>query len=100
MSKKQSEQRSLSRRISGVTMPIKRKRTKWGRNWFCLCGSGKKYKNCCINEIDDLTKYDNNAEVSELSKDVQELINAHRKAIGKVDINNRNSSARYHKRKK
>lgn len=21
---------------------------KWGRNWPCVCGSGKKYKKCCI----------------------------------------------------
>ncbi len=99
MSKKRSEQRNLSRRIDGVTMPIGRKRMKWGRNWLCLCGSGKKYKKCCLNEISDITASDGNAEVSELSKDIQELIHTHRKAIGKGGIKNCNSSARYHRRK-
>lgn len=83
MSKKLSEQRNLKRRIEGVTMPIKRKRTKWGRNWLCLCGSGKKYKVCCLGDINDLTMYDGNAKVSELSEDIQKLIEAHRKVSNK-----------------
>ncbi len=73
MSKK-SEQRSLSRRISGVTMPIGRKRIKYGRNFQCLCGSGKKYKRCCMTQIEATTAYDGNATVTELSKDVQKMI--------------------------
>ena len=77
---------NLQRRIQGVTMPIGRKRIKWGRNWPCLCGSKKKYKNCCLDEIDDLTTYDDNAQVSEISKDLQELIDSHRKALGKGGI--------------
>ena len=73
MSKKSSE-RNLNRRLNGITMPITRKRVKWGRNWPCLCGSRKKYKHCCINEIDDITQRDGNARVMELSKDVQKLV--------------------------
>lgn len=86
MNKMSSEQRNLAKRIDGVTMPIGRKRMKWGRNWLCLCGSGKKYKKCCLDEINDLTTYDSNAEVSELSKDIQELIHTHRKALGEGGI--------------
>ncbi len=73
MSKK-SEQRNLARRISGVTMPIARKRTKWGRNWLCLCGSEKKYKRCCLKEIDSITVFDGNANVTPLSEDIQKMI--------------------------
>lgn len=29
---------------------FKRKETKMGRNDLCLCGSGKKYKQCCISK--------------------------------------------------
>ena len=79
MSKKQSEQRSLGRRIAGVTMPIGRKRIKWGRNWLCLCGSGVKYKNCCLDEIETLTVSDGNATVVKLSEDIQHLIDLHNK---------------------
>jgi len=28
--------------------PIKHRGPKWGRNEPCLCGSGKKYKKCCL----------------------------------------------------
>ena len=77
MSQKSSERRSLGRRIQGVTMPIRHKRMKWGRNWQCLCGSGKKYKNCCQKEIDELTASDGNADVEALSEDVQQMINDH-----------------------
>ena len=73
MSKKQLE-RNLAKRISGVTMPIVRKRTKWGRNWLCLCGSGKKYKRCCMTEICSITAFDGNANVTPLSEDIQKMI--------------------------
>ncbi len=31
-----------------VTQPIKREYPKWGRNWPCFCGSGLKFKKCCL----------------------------------------------------
>lgn len=31
------------------TKPLHRKNAKVGRNDPCPCGSGKKYKNCCMN---------------------------------------------------
>jgi len=77
---KKTERRNLRRRIQGVTMPIGRKRTRWGRNWPCLCGSGKKYKHCCIGDIDALTASDGNADVTKLPEDIQKMIDAHRKA--------------------
>lgn len=80
MSSKLSERRSLDRRLRGVTMPISRKRIKWGRNWSCLCGSEKKYKNCCINEINGITAHDHNASVETLPEDIQNMIDDHSKA--------------------
>lgn len=80
MSKQQSVQRSLGRRIAGVTMPISRKRMRWGRNWPCLCGSGAKYKNCCVGDIEAITASDGNASVAKLSEDIQAMVDAHRKA--------------------
>lgn len=80
MSKKQSQQRSLGRRIAGVTMPITRKRMKWGRNWLCLCGSGQKYKNCCLHEIQSINESDGNANVEGLSEDIQKMIDNHNEA--------------------
>lgn len=77
MSRK-SEQRSLGRRIAGVTMPISRRRMRWGRNWPCLCGSDKKYKRCCLNEIDSFTASDGNANVDKLSPDIQKMIDYQR----------------------
>lgn len=76
MRQKRSEQRNLNNRIAGVTMPISRKRIKWGRNWLCLCGSDKKYKRCCMKEIDDITAFDDNANVEKLSEDIQKMIDA------------------------
>jgi len=55
-------------------MPIRRKRIKWQRNWLCLCGSGKKYKRCCIPEITSLTAQDGNAIVEQLPEDIQNMI--------------------------
>ncbi|MCK5614745.1 SEC-C domain-containing protein [Candidatus Pacearchaeota archaeon] len=84
--KKSSELRSLSRRIKGVTMPIHRKRIKWLRNWDCLCGSGIKYKKCCMNNIENLTVSDGNASIEEVSKDVQNIVNAHRESADKGSL--------------
>lgn len=47
---------------------------KWGRNWPCLCGSEKKYKNCCMNEIESLTISDGNAKVQTIPEDMQKKI--------------------------
>ena len=80
MSRTSSEQRNLGRRIAGVTMPITRRRMRWGRNWPCLCGSGKKYKACCLNEIEAITASDGNANVTKLPEDIQKMIDAHREA--------------------
>ena len=71
---RKSEQRNLGRRLGGVTMPIRRKRIKWQRNWPCLCGSEKKYKRCCMVEVDSLTASDNNADIMSLPEDVQKMI--------------------------
>lgn len=62
MSKK-SKLRSIQRRVSGVTMPIRRKRMRWRRNWNCLCGSGEKYKRCCMQDIESLTVVDGNSDI-------------------------------------
>ena len=80
MSRTSSEQRNLGRRIAGVTMPITRRRMRWGRNWPCLCGSGKKYKVCCLNEIEAITASDGNANVTKLPENIQKMIDAHREA--------------------
>jgi len=34
----------------GKSVPITRDSSKTGRNKICSCGSGKKYKKCCINK--------------------------------------------------
>jgi uncharacterized protein YecA (UPF0149 family) len=47
---------AMSKKHFGITMglrqgpsaPWKRKKPKVGRNERCPCGSGKKYKKCCI----------------------------------------------------
>lgn len=79
MGKTLSERRSLNRRIAGVTMPIIRKRIKWGRNMPCLCGSGLKYKKCCMIGMDNLTISDDNADITSLSEDMQEMIEAQKR---------------------
>ena len=79
--KRSSAERNLGKRIFGVTMPIERKRTKWGRNWPCICDSGKKYKNCCYDITEAMTRQDGNANVVELSEDVQKLVKIHQEAI-------------------
>ena len=76
MSNRLSEQRSLGRRLAGVTMPIGRRRMRWGRNWLCLCGSDIKYKRCCMAEIDSLTSSDSNSKVQELPEDIKKMIDA------------------------
>lgn len=81
MSKQSSAERSLGRRIFGVTMPIQRKRVKWGRNWPCMCGSDNKYKNCCSKTTEALTRQDDNANIVELSEDIQNLVKQHQEAI-------------------
>ncbi len=47
------------------TQPIKRKRIKWKRNWPCVCGSERKYKNCCMGEMQKLDILDGNASVGD-----------------------------------
>ncbi len=73
MKTKQSKQRNMFRRLNGVTMPIGRKRIRWSRNWKCLCGSSKKYKKCCMMEIDSLTASDDNATVVPIPEDIQKM---------------------------
>jgi hypothetical protein len=74
MSKMSSKQRSINRRIVGVTMPITRRRIKWGRNWLCLCNSGLKYKNCCLKEMNKIRTSDGNANIMSLPDDVQDIV--------------------------
>lgn len=50
-------------RDTRITMPIIRKRIKWKRNWQCMCGSKKKFKNCCLSQSEFLTSLDGNATV-------------------------------------
>ena len=35
---------------TGKVVPFKRKSPKIGRNEPCPCGSGRKYKKCCLNK--------------------------------------------------
>jgi len=88
MGKILSERRSLGKRLRGVTMPIKRKRIKWGRNMPCLCGSGKKYKYCCMNEMDSLTISDDNADITPLPEDMQKMVEAYQKVQERGKIKN------------
>lgn len=52
-------------KISPKTQPIRKKRMRWNRNWKCVCGSDKKYKKCCMKEIEELNLIDQNATFSE-----------------------------------
>lgn len=74
MKTKLSERRSFERRINGVTMPIHRKRLKWGRNWPCMCGSEKKHKKCCLLEISAHTASDGNERVEEIPFNIKQMI--------------------------
>ena len=38
---------------SKAVIVIKQKKEKIGRNDLCFCGSGKKYKKCCIKKVKD-----------------------------------------------
>jgi hypothetical protein len=59
---------------------------RWGRNWPCLCNSGKKYKRCCMKEIDSFTISDGNANITALSEDIQKMIDAHQKTKKNGDM--------------
>ncbi len=88
MSKRSSAERSLGRRVFGITMPIHRKRIKWQRNWPCMCGSKKKHKNCCLKTTEALTIQDDNANVVELPVDVQKIVKAHQEAMAAEEEKN------------
>jgi len=45
----------LSRMVY-VTNPIRREKQKVSRNDLCPCGSGKKYKKCCLQIEEPTTK--------------------------------------------
>jgi hypothetical protein len=47
--KQKKEQRMLEK--GGKVIPFQRDSPKIGRNEPCPCGSGKKYKKCCLNKI-------------------------------------------------
>lgn len=64
-------------------MPITRRRMRWGRNWPCMCGSNKKYKRCCLSEIDSFTASDGNANVIKLSDDIQKMVDVHNELLAK-----------------
>ncbi len=42
------ERRRVQERMGSWTMPVERQTPKIGRNDSCPCGSGKKYKKCCL----------------------------------------------------
>lgn len=86
MNQKSSVVRNIARRISGVTMPIGRKRIKWLRNWPCLCGSEKKYKKCCMKDIDNLTSLDGGAITEALPKELQIMVDELRKVNEKEGL--------------
>lgn len=44
------------------TAPLVREQAKLGRNAKCGCGSGKKYKSCCINKAPKQSHYYTNRE--------------------------------------
>ncbi len=48
-----------------ITMPITRKRPRWQRNWPCVCGSGKKFKSCCLSQSEIMDSLDGNQEIKE-----------------------------------
>lgn len=78
MNMKPFEHCDIQRKINEVTMPIKRKRIKWCRNWPCLCGSNKKYKKCCMSDIDNLTTIDANAIVENLPDNIARIVGQNR----------------------
>jgi len=82
--------RNLQNRVDGVTMPLQRKRLKWKRNWSCLCGSGKKYKKCCMGDIQKLDREDGNANITELSEDVARQVE-YLRAIQETLVEHRNA---------
>jgi uncharacterized protein YecA (UPF0149 family) len=45
---KLNEQWERKQRLEQINLPVVRKTPKVGRNDPCPCGSGKKYKKCCI----------------------------------------------------
>jgi len=71
---KQTKRLNLQRRLKGITMPITRKRFRLKRNWSCLCGNDKKYKHCCMLDIESLTRVDDNATIESLPEDIQKII--------------------------
>jgi len=52
--KKNKEQGQGMLENGGKVVPFKRESPKVGRNDPCPCGSGKKYKKCCLNKISSL----------------------------------------------
>ncbi len=48
-----------------VTNPLRRKRVRWGRNWTCVCGSGRKFKKCCLKDMEVLDSEDGNTIMEE-----------------------------------
>lgn len=77
MAKVKTSLRKLKRRLDGVTMPLSRKRLDWGRNWLCMCGSGKKYKKCCLSQAQQQDSIDGNANEAPLPEGVQEIVQRH-----------------------
>ena len=46
---------------------------KLGRNDICLCGSGKKYKSCCLMKVEDELRYKREEELTELLEESRNL---------------------------
>lgn len=77
----------LDQLVKEVTKPIIRKRIRWGRNWLCLCSSGKKYKRCCMGRINKLTSLDDNASIGELYNDIEEVVRPDKEVRLREDFN-------------
>lgn len=45
-----------------ITKPLVREQKKLNRNAECMCGSGKKYKNCCLKRAPHSSHYYTNLE--------------------------------------
>lgn len=58
-------QTQISEAPTEVTKPIRRKRIRWKRNWLCVCGSGLKFKKCCMKDMQALDLLDGNIQTEE-----------------------------------
>ena len=68
LEKRKAEVEKMKSDMSKEKLPAKvDEKEKIGRNAKCHCGSGKKYKNCCLSKKDDI-KVPSEAEIKEIKK--------------------------------